>query len=133
MFPSSSKRGDTYIVGSLRKSPVIYKGPNRVRVSHPSSEEGNRSCFRKVMFLSTASAQRIKFVIWNIGKKKSLNLTVKIILKPIFEKYTVEMWNGLKWPKISVMQDFKGHNGEISRSRNQKVCFHDTYISRPTD
>jgi hypothetical protein len=55
-FLSQMKGGDTYSVGTL-----TVTGPSTVGVSVPSSESGNRSCFRNFVFSSY-------FEFWKMGE-----------------------------------------------------------------
>jgi hypothetical protein len=41
VFPSSGER---------RETPALFKGPNRLGVSLPSPEDGNRLSFRNIVF-----------------------------------------------------------------------------------
>jgi hypothetical protein len=66
LFPSSCEE-DTYSAGSFRKNQsqsltvwrlALSKGPKWVCVFPPSHEDGNKSCFRSIMFCSFYSTGR---------------------------------------------------------------------------
>jgi hypothetical protein len=72
VFPPSGEGGDVNSVGSLRKNYpltldwlVLSNGHNRVVVSIPSPEDGNRSGFSDVVFFSYLEFQTMYEVLYH--------------------------------------------------------------------